>query len=259
MLFSLVTACDKGEEFKGEYITRNQGEKYFTPLPLRKCPRKAFEWEASYGSHFPRITKDFFRCHGSPHNPTLIEGEGEKRSMIRDCRGSDRHGLPLREGKEFVYPCLIELLNYVQEKSQRRVVITCGHTCPDHSSYIYPTKRTRASKHLIGAEVDFYVEGLQNAPQKVVALLQRYYQENPDYKDHAEYTTFKRDESDKQSVLTPAWYNKEIQILLSLGSERRDLDNAHAYPYITLQVRYDREKMARVSYDDKQARNYLRN
>jgi hypothetical protein len=42
-------------------------------------------------------------------------------------------------------------------------------------------------------------------------------------------------------------------------NEGRNFDNQHAYPYISIQVRYDREKKQRVLYSwDLATHNYLR-
>ena len=38
------------------------------------------------------------------------------------------------------------------------------------------------------------------------------------------------------------WQNKEILIKLYQKDEGRDLDNRHPHPYISIQVRYDRDR-----------------
>ena len=72
-------------------------------------------------------------------------------------------------------------------------------------------------------------------------------QPNP-YQDKREYREFLRLEQEKTDVLTPPWYNKEVLIKLYLSHEGRDRDNAHHFPYLSLQVRYDRDKQERVIY-----------
>lgn len=247
-------------ELNGEYIYRHQTPT-FTPPPPLPIARTPWSWERRFATKFPEITKEFFRCRGNPTNPMIALGEEGKENkiplMIRDCRGSDRHSLPLYEGREFIYPCLIELLNYLQQKTQKRVVITTGHRCPDHALYADPSSQGRPSKHLIGAEVDFYIEGMQGCPEAVVALIQTYYREHPPYSGDPSYELFKRNTSAK--LTTAPWYNKEIGIRLYLPHEGRDGDNQHPYPYLALEVRYDREKGERVQFDDKRARQYLRN
>ena len=97
---------------------------------------------------------------------------------------------------------------------------------------------------MIGAEVDFYVEGMQEHPEEIIAILQQYYQEDS-YTQ--EYLEFERSYH-HLDVSVPAWYNKEILIQLYQRKEGRDYDNQHEYPYICIQVRYDKEAKERVIY-----------
>jgi hypothetical protein len=50
----------------------------------------------------------------------------------------------------------------------------------------------------------------------------------------------------ESDVSTPPWYNKEILIKLYLKNEGRDFDNRHPYPYVSIQVRFDRELNEKV-------------
>lgn len=136
---------------KGEYIYRNQND-YFYPIatPVHQ-QREPYPWESV--AHLPKITKDFFRCKGSSTNPSLTDASDPSKPVTwNDCEGSSRHGLPILSGKEGVYPVLVELLNYLQKKTGKRVIVTCGHRCPAHNAYSDPTKENRTSKHQIGAE-----------------------------------------------------------------------------------------------------------
>ena len=150
---------------KGEFLFRHDKEFFSTCLLPQQHPRENYPWEkTSFDIHLP-ITKGFFRCKGNSSNPPRILPQENKEPLrFFDCGGAQRHGLPLQEGKEFVYPCLIDLLNYVQQKTSKRVIITTGHRCPQHNLYCDPSKSNWGSKHPIGAEVDFYVEGLENKP-----------------------------------------------------------------------------------------------
>ncbi len=109
---------------------------------------------------------------------------------------------------------------------------------------------------MIGAEVDFYIEGLENQPLPLIPLIQQYYAET--FPDNKEYTLFERYEKEGLNVSTPPWYNKELFIKLYLEHEGRDCDNTHPYPYLGIQVRTDRDSNAKVTFDPKQAQNYLR-
>ncbi len=233
---------------KGEYIYRSQGD-YFYPIAApQHTPRAPYPWESE--SNLPRITKEFFRCKGNPVNPPIVDAsDPAKPAPCPDCEGGSRHGLPILHGKENVYPLLVDLLNYLQKKTGKRVIITCGHRCPLHNTYADPSKDNRTSKHQIGAEVDFYVQGMEDRPQEIVGLIMQYYQENPAYKNDKEYLEFKRYDKPDAHVEIQPWLNKEIFIKLCQKNEGRDADNRHPHPYICLQVRYDRDRKERVLYD----------
>ena len=230
---------------KGEYIYRNHNEYFSAISPPAHTPRAAYPWEGN----LPKITKEFFRCKGSSASlPNLLDPQ----HPLNDCES--RHGLPVLSGHEAVYPILIDLLNHVQKVTGRRAIITCGHRCPIHNTWVDPSKENAASKHQIGAEVDFYVQGMEQQPLEIVQILMSYYQ------GQKEYESFQRYESQDSKVATPPWLNKEIFIKVNLANEGRDADNRHPYPYITLQVRFDRHRKEKVVYEWKQANlGYPRN
>lgn len=256
LLFLLFSSCHSEkprQNLHGEYLFRHHEEYFFTPPPPLPRTRETYPWEDKYVGGFPRITKEFFRCKGNPLNPVVVQERQERESLYyRDCHGGKRHSLPIREGQEFVYPVLINLLNYVQEKTGKRVVITTGHRCPTHNAYCDYSRYNWGSKHMVGAEVDFYVEGMQEEPQEIINLLMSYYMGDK------EYESFIRYERDGLNVSTSPWYNKEIFIKLYHDDEGRDFDNQHPYPYIGIQVRYDRENQRRVIFSQEEAQNYLR-
>lgn len=222
---------------KLEFITRSSYD--FTKIPpMFPTMPEPYPWEDKFSG---RITKEHFRCRGTSFNTPYLKDK----VRVADC---GRHSLPLRNGKEFIYPILIDLLNYLQLKTNKKVIITCGHRCPTHNSYIGGSPY---SKHLVGAEVAFYIEGLENEPGLIVKHLMDFYKNH----SNAQYRDFKRYEKDDAHVLTPPWFNKEIFIKLFTKGEGRDRDTAHPYPYISIQVRYDG---APVSYTWPQANNYLR-
>lgn len=240
---------------KGDLIHRNENECFYPISTPTHSPRVAYPWEAE--GRLPRITKDFFRCKGkSSHPPLFVSGNFDP---IVDCEGALRHGLPIFKGKEDVYPILVDLLNYIQKKTGRRVIVTCGHRCPAHNSYADPSKENRTSKHQIGAEVDFYVQGMEDRPLEIVGLAMQYYQEMPAYGVDKEYLEFRRyDRPDARSTIQP-WFNKELFITLFQKEEGRDADNSHPHPYISFQVRFDREGKERVVYSWERAhRGYPR-
>ncbi len=226
---------------KTEPIYRKHNEFSYVLIAPEHTPRSLYPWEAE--SYLPRMTREYFRCRGNPANPPkIIDG-----ASLSDCEGGSHHGLPVLQGREGVYPVLLDLLNYIQKKTGKRVIVTCGHRCPTHNAYSDASKEARTSKHQIGAEVDFYVQGMEECPLEVVGLLMQYYREMPLSQTDPAYRDFKRYEP--SNTASQSWMNKEIFIKILQKSEGRDFDNRHPYPYISLQVRFCRDTKARVVYE----------
>lgn len=242
----------------GEYIHRAHDEMLFAvPSPVRKV-RENYPWEDTYIGNLVRINKEFFRCKGSPNNQPFTKTTSNGPVYTFDCGGMEQHSLPLKNRKEYIYPALIEILNYIQENTQKKVVITCGHRCPTHNTYADSSNAGRTSKHMIGAEVDFYVKGLEWSPKTVISLIQNYYKEHAIFSEDPQFIDFKRFERDT-NVTTLPWYNKEIFVKLFKRDEGRDLDNNHKFPYISIQLKWDREEDKPINYSWSSAfNNYLR-
>lgn len=267
-LISILTGCSglarseeekiRRQNCKGEYIYRTQSDVFCPIVVPEHTPRAPYPWENE--AHLPRITKEFFRCKGNSLNSPYVDvSDPEKPTPVMDCEGSSRHGLPIFAGKENVYPALLDLLNYLQKKTGRRVIITCGHRCPTHNKYADISKENRFSKHQIGAEVDFYVQGMEDQPLEIVSLLMQYYKDHHSYKNSTEWTLFQRYEKRDAQVATQPWFNKEIFIKLHQKGEGRDLDNRHPYPYLTIQLRFDRNEKKQILFNwEKAAKGYSR-
>ena len=267
LFLGLATACQKKHSpffkkqayIKGEYIYRMEQEKLFLIPPPQPQPPPLYSWHKQFSTDLPLITKEYFRCKGSSLNPLKLDKSREDISYISDCGGAEKHSLPLKEDKEFIYPILIDLLNHLQNKTKKKVIITSGHRCPEHNTYVDSSKTNLYSKHMIGAEVSFYIQGMEHSPQLVIKEIQNYYIENPKYQNQKEFLEFERYTKDDSHVQTPPWMNKEIFIKLYTKNEGRNHDNRHPYPYIAIQVRYDTEKKERVIYTwDKAQHNFLR-
>lgn len=242
----------------GEHIYRSHDEVLFAVKKPTHYVRENYPWEDSYIGNQIRITKELFRCKGSSNSPPITKLTNGQAAYIVDCGGVQQHSLPLKDGKEYIYPALIELLNYIQEQTQKKVVITCGHRCPTHNTYSDPSQINQSSKHMIGAEVDFYVKGLEWSPDKVVSIMKQYYKEHPRFNNQPKFTEFERYENET-NVSTLPWYNKEIFIKLFKKDEGRDADNTHRLPYISIQLRWDRDTDEPISYNwSKAFNNYLR-
>ncbi len=242
---------------KGEYVYRQHDEHLFNVPPPEKKHLDPYPWEKELVGKYPKITKEFFRCKGSQLNPPRIVSQNGETVRFYDCGGAEKHSLPLRNSKEFIYPILIDLMNYIQTRTAKRLVITCGHRCPDHNTYADPSTEAQQSKHMIGAEVSFYVQGLEDRPELLVKYIQDYYKEK--HKGDKEYEEFQRYSKRDVNVATPPWYNKEVFVKLFTKKEGRNFDNRHPYSYISIQVRFDAELNEKVIYSwEKANRNYLR-
>lgn len=247
------------ENVIGEYIYRLDNDRQFVVPPPVKRLNGSYPWDNGT-EQLPKITKEYFRCKGSQLNPVRTAEQNGEVVRFYDCGGVQKHSLPLRDNKEYIYPVLINVLNYVQTRTGKRVVITSGYRCPEHNAYVDSSKGNQVSKHMIGAEVSFYVQSMENKPETIVKIVQDYFKANKtQYKDQKDFVEFKRYEKGDTNVSTQPWYNKEIFIKLYGKKEGRDFDNRHPYPYISIQVRHDLEKNERVIYDWNTAfRNYLR-
>ncbi len=256
---STSSSTSSTSHVNGEYIFRRHDDSVLQIAPITSLKRSIYPWEEERNCTYPKITKDFFRCKGSSLNPVHMTQKNKELIRYYDCGGPQKHSLPLQDNKEYIYPILIDLLNYLQAQTGKRVVITCGHCCPDHNMYLDPSPSNQTSKHLLGAEVDFYLQGMEQQPEKVVELIQAYYQSNLKYKGMKEFEVFKRYDKGDTNVVTLPWYNQEIFIKLFKKTEGRDFDNRHPYPYISLQVRYDWDLKEKVTYSwDKAFRNFHR-
>ena len=161
----LLTSCNFNENKSNKIknikileISRKKDDKYFDfeKVEMRKIRNYSFENEVD---NLPKITKEYFRCKGNALNPERIdETNKEDIKVFLDCDGSSKHSLPIINGSENVYSILVELLNYIQKRTKKRVNITCGHRCPKHNAYSDFYLNAKTSKHMIGAEVDFYVD-----------------------------------------------------------------------------------------------------
>jgi hypothetical protein len=261
LIFCLcVTGCKREESssFTGEYIYREKGESRLALNPPQKKVFERYPWQKAERL-YPLITKEHFRCKGCTTNVAKMISRGGAIELCRDCDGMDGHTLPIRDEKEFVYPKLLEILNAIQDKFSLPVRITSGHRCQEHQHYITEGLGSRFSKHLIGAAVTFYVEGMESNCELVIDAIQDLYRNKDGGVSNQELSAFRRWDVDKTDVSTPPWYNKEIFIKLFLPHEGRDGDNSHAHAYIEIQMRYDFIRQEKVlAPDEKGPKLYWR-
>lgn len=260
LMLILVGCSDQtptSKQVKGEFIYRQKDEYHFQLSEQKLAQEKTYPWRSHEDDSLLPITKAYFRCKGHILHPVQVQQKGKETLSYYDCGGIEKHSLPLREKKEFIYPILIDLLNYIQTNLKKKVVITSGHCCPDHFIYIDPARSHRPSKHMIGGEVDFYVEGKEYDPQAIVNLILAYYKTNSKYKGLEDFEQFHREKNPSWGM--PAWINKEVFVKIVGKGEDRDFDNSHSYPYVNIQVRYDWDTQSNVTYSwDKAFKGYYR-
>jgi hypothetical protein len=240
-------------------ITRSSDASSILPTALETEPLPSYPWESNKKGRISLITKEYFRCKGSSLNsPIPIILDGKVIENLFDCHGADTHSLPIRHEKEFIYPILLELVNEIQSSTGKPVIITSGHRCPAHNRYVDLSPKNQGSKHLIGAEVSFYVAELERNPEVILNTIFAFYRSNPRYAAEGKaYTEFER--YDKEvDVSTKPWINKEILIKIFLPHEGRNGDNRHPFPYFSIQVRFDKDTNMRVAYSPADAQHFLR-
>ncbi len=234
--------------------------RYFTPVEIQLAPHApiVYPWK-NYTLAFSPITKEYFRCRGSSLNPPIpVYQDGKVSTNIFDCGGTSAHSLPIRNGKEFIYPILLELLNYIQRVMKKAVVITSGHRCPIHNKYVDASSKNMFSKHLIGAEVSFYIKGAEKSPDAVLSCIEDFYRTHSRYAQNLkEYLPLVRYDRETDTSLKP-WMNKEIFIKFYLPTEGRNRDNTHPYGYFSLQVRFDRERQIKVTVTPQESEMFER-
>lgn len=259
-LFHKVRFLPRHPPLSSSPIPSQVKERNFSP-PLEFEETPVYPWESlkGKGGKISPITKDYFRCKGSSLNqPIPVMKDGKVVENIFDCNGAESHSLPIRHEEEFIYPILVELLNEIQSSTGKPVIITSGHRCPIHNHFIDASPKNQASKHQIGAEVSFYVAGLENSLEPILNAIFAFYKSNPRYaKEKKSYAEFER--YDKETdVSTKPWFNKEIMVKHYKASEGRNGDNRHPFPYFSIQVRFDRDTNMRVTYSWKEAQQYHR-
>ncbi len=237
LLMMLASACSGFEQSekrrirqcneKEGKIFRLSGESLFSFAPIERKELEIYPWEVRESLEFPRITKEFFRCHGSQHHPHKVVESENKEIEIYDCNGIDEHGLVMKGGKEYVHTCFLELLNMLQDTFHQRVVITSGHRCPKHDRFINGYGKEKVTSYQIGAAVDFYVEGQEENSYRVIEKVMNFF-----CRDKKSQFTKKGED---------CWRNHEVIITLNPKTTPRNDDNLHPYPYITIELRYDRE------------------
>ncbi len=196
--------------------------------PLLANPLPLYPWDKTDRHGLRRITLEDFRCRGNKQNLMYLE----KGHAYFDCRGKLSHSLPVRQGKEFIYPHLIELLNFIQDSLGKKVYVIQGHCCPQHYGYANRSKSFPCNKYMVGAACDFYVASLEYEPEVGLKSLAQYYSPSAMLSSLVVYK------------------NAYIKAQVHDGSY-----HALLHPYLSVQILYDPSLQEGVSLDWKGAYN----
>jgi hypothetical protein len=230
------------ENGSSERIYRLSNQKVYVESAMEIAVKEPYPWES--GTAFSKITVDRFRCQGS-HDRKEKERDGK---IYKDCCGLADHGLPYGDNDEYVYPVMVSLLNKVQKAFNKKVVITAGHRCPAHQAYVTLGK-SKISRYMIGAKVDFYLEGMEQDALTVVEKLKSFYEDDKGFSEFYEV---------RNKDGTRAWHNKEVIFTINTEGEHTVLlGKKHAV--VSIDVRYDRSKSEGIVLDWKRAyEGYIR-
>jgi len=220
---------------KVDPITRFSDEHFYEiSFPQKKTEKRAGLKESS--SSIKKIDKEQFRCRGSLSNKPIVSLDGK---TLNDCEGAYKHSLPIRAEKEFVYPALIEVLSFIQNRLSKKVVILSGHRCIDHLRYIKQDYTPVSFKSLIGAEVRFYVEGAENEHDSIVSAIFSYY--DLFFPKDKQMVSFISSSENKVHE------NKELTVRLIEPNDPEIEEHALSFPYYQIELKFDRELNKKIS------------
>lgn len=219
---------------KVDPITRFSDEHFYQiSFPEKKTEKRAGLKESS---SIKKIDKEHFRCKGSLSNKPVVSLEGK---TLNDCEGAYKHSLPIRREKEFIYPALIEVLNFIQNRLSKKVVVLSGHRCIDHLRYVKQDYTPLSFKSLVGAEVRFYVEGAENQLDSIVSAIFSYYDLFfPKDKQMVSFTS---------SPENKVYENKELIVRLIEPNHPEIEEHALSFPYCQIELKFDRELNKKIS------------
>lgn len=208
----------------------------------------------------PDLTAEDFRCRGDWENHPVCQWNNHEYS---DCSGG---GLP----QAGIDEDLIDLLNELQRRFDKPVIVNSGYRCPQHNAYIAaelynwiddqgnpgnPYEVSGRSRHMMGAAADFYIQDYEFNPQEIIDTILsiqgltppnpgvRIYWVNQKKRDGSYSTGYYQ----YQAYSTPEWW-----IHPYAPEEGRDLDNRHysgVYLHIHHRVNFD-ESGCQPCYDN---------
>lgn len=207
-------------------------QKDFTPtsfiLPY-ELPQKSptYPWNTCH-PRFLSLTKYSFQCSGTNPEADI--------PLHQKCLGTLHHGLPLVNGKEYIYPRLIDLLNFLQKENKEKIIVIRGHICPKIFSLL--DTQEQHEKYLIGAMVK--VSSQINWEKNLSPLVKKFYdkkkEEDPLYEI-------------ENSPYAITFINQEFKFIIHPSSLTNIME---------IEVLYDKEKDSPIKFTEKDIQNYLR-
>ncbi|PCI76056.1 hypothetical protein COB21_04930 [Candidatus Aerophobetes bacterium] len=196
-------------------------------------------------TNLPPITTHHFRCKGSHNNPIIHHIIDEKTKYFQDCDGLHTHSLPIIDGEETVYPHLVELLNYAQQKTKRPITILSGHRCYMHQSYLSCKHADLISLYQLGAAADVCFQGSHLNLLSLVSAISDWYS----CAKNLSKTKFSINQDHTQ------WSNRYITLTLH---EKTDLPStAYQGPHLTIKLKKDPHSGKTITYSYRKVRNNI--
>lgn len=127
------------------------------PKPLHWAPPPQYIWPEMAEEAHARWRPTQFACCGG---------------AFGDCRGLAEHGLPLIGGKQTLYPHLMEVVWWIQQRCSGATIVR-GHICYRHFLGLQQRKIAAPLAHVVGAAV--VLGGVETA--QIVTTLNHYYQQ----------------------------------------------------------------------------------
>ncbi|WP_213318699.1 hypothetical protein [Chlamydiifrater volucris] len=178
---SSLSGCQNHSHFRGvtvaERITSQKGSGVIFHPAIYPMPLPQYTWQSP---HSQIITKHSFYCRGadriSEHPP------------FQDCKGLFSHGLPIKNGKEFINPQLIRSVSIIFRTfcKEHTITIEEGYSCKRHFLFKKSVGDPLHPKHLSGDAAILTIlssdPGSDNSPlffiEKMLPELKKMYPKN---------------------------------------------------------------------------------
>lgn len=191
----------------------------------------------------PPLTPEHFRCKGSHHNPITKHTIDGKQTYFQDCDGSHTHSLPIIDGKQTVYPHLIELLNHVQDVTGRQIRVLTGHRCYIHQSYLSSEMKDLTSAYQLGAAADVCFQSSSTGLKEIIHAIMDWYEQT-----NLPGSTFNANSDSNR------WSNRYVQLSYH---ETTDIDTKYKGPHISITLKVDPSTGKKITYSYRKVRNNL--